>query len=1676
MNIPCVAQLVTSGGCLPFLAVIELQRSLWVLIISSFPLIEMDMSPTLGTIGLPDVSALGFESSRTPRPPPRASHQRTLSGRDSSPDVEANRTARGLRVRSVGRASGLALAASRASEDAGQARRRSRTAEFSSQSPVLGSGGPSPFVYPASANRPQITPLVTGSPPGATAWTNSISRRASINLASPPRSFAPPSPSTSRAPRTSLSAALISPVPIPFPAPPPPVESIKLQKVPESVRSAVDFRHPTGLNFLGDAVGSIPGSGFAGPTEMKVPKTPAATRAPSPASASGSASDTVRSQPPSQESSRGPSRVPSRGSSRRGSVERSSVPPLPSPSRSIPDLPVPSTSSQPTSDWSSATAFPSAPPPPSTRRDRSKSVYISPTAAIAISSNLPVTSGSGPAHDLGVSPLTSGLAPFASQRTSSPAQLSATSQGLPTFSYATNSTSVSSRNQGQSRLSAHRTSVAPTDVNSPMSENTDEYAQIILASRSAKMRKWKTSTLSTASLALDLSGLSKDSFSRRPLPTFLDQEGMTVEEADIADETGAFGGTGSNKEIEWVDWLDEYRKMKEAKLEAEQALLSDMSVASVPNFLELVKGKEKTTVAGTLASRVLNTFHLLIQACALTAEYNPYEATTADLIQRRTTGFLTPDPPVQYFPVLPTSAVPAVQPKTTPIPISPSPDCLEPTVSNTPSSASMAASPGAKRKKNFKLGSKIDAWWSAVRTSFLAGPESDRGERSRRTSDTPAGLNFPAAVAASRTSSQFARPHTPGETPALRNVASAHDLSHSRDNSPGSDVPRRPVPAGALAPAARLGATLHPPSNRAGGRSSGSDSDTATTKVDSRWRNPHLSLNLGPSFNSMTSPPVNRRPAFPPRNSSDTTSSVSDVSPLPAGSRPGLSSKLKNQPLASGLPASTPGLTPGHAPMWDRTPGLLPTSESMANRGASALAPAHPNAIKDAKAGVNTSFSMHTVRQQIRLRLATAKDNCDKELKKVVQGITAHVEMELHNQLQVGGFEDGRYGDFAADAEGPEGLYPLADPDSESEALADTDGGYDTGHTDSDGGVRPAMRQRGLSSGPRVSSAQSARRQSVSARLQSEHPRRQSLAPRMRSLASTSSSNGEKKSLPGSTSSSRSTSRSRSPLPPKIRNMSVGSRSPAQSNQSLHGGVDLAESSLIVLLQDIITVATEILDTTISKLTSRSGTCAEYIQRVQQIGKAWEENPDLPLRGWYVQLLLAVAGLSRVVEWWEAERGFWTFDDADEEDAEPILFVAKPTTAESAEPYRTAGGSFPPLEPPSAQYSPLGIDLGVSYDDAETTEGAGELSSAAHEEAAKRDADDLRQAVEQVRSQTLLMELTLDGQLFQYLSSAWRDLAGCVCFTSDIRELELASIFLKLFFPLLNNRLDPEECLDTPIAEFLFPDDAAVFAEATRQLEADDSHTVEVSFRLRVGSASSSSQDDSAPEDLYDIMEGKGMLMIDGVSGGPSHTMWVIRPAPYSPGTGSPAGGVLPSLQRRFTSDRNISFSPLPRLLPTEPVLCRICERPTPAWFFEKHNETCNETHRLESDISECNDRLKELGHVVDNLTISLDEVEALEPLEYRGIPLLVPPPIPTPPTYLEALRPPLSTRPQSLQIRKTQRRILEQVSDIVRTALDIATPTVLDETGDIPIQDQRLLSPNVSFHWLQSLLATARY
>ncbi len=198
------------------------------------------------------------------------------------------------------------------------------------------------------------------------------------------------------------------------------------------------------------------------------------------------------------------------------------------------------------------------------------------------------------------------------------------------------------------------------------------------------------------------------------------------------------------------------------------------------------------------------------------------------------------------------------------------------------------------------------------------------------------------------------------------------------------------------------------------------------------------------------------------------------------------------------------------------------------------------------------------------------------------------------------------------------------------------------------------------------------------------------------------------------------------------------------------------------------------------------------------------------------------------------------------------------------------------------------------------------------------------------------------------------------------------------------------------------------------------------------------------------------MLMRDRDTGLPSHTMWVVKPmAPSEPSRDTATS--KPARHATIGRDGNLQsplgpISPFPSgpILSTQAVLCRICERDVPAWFFEKHNETCNEVHRLEADMINANDRLAEMVAEVQRINIALDEPHPSSPVLYDD--MLV---CPIPRTSSG------SPGPLFVAVRKIQHNFLEQAIEILSAAHEISTPSVREDAADIPIQYQRLLSPN---------------
>jgi serine/threonine-protein kinase RIM15 len=235
---------------------------------------------------------------------------------------------------------------------------------------------------------------------------------------------------------------------------------------------------------------------------------------------------------------------------------------------------------------------------------------------------------------------------------------------------------------------------------------------------------------------------------------------------------------------------------------------------------------------------------------------------------------------------------------------------------------------------------------------------------------------------------------------------------------------------------------------------------------------------------------------------------------------------------------------------------------------------------------------------------------------------------------------------------------------------------------------------------------------------------------------------------------------------------------------------------------------------------------------------------------------------------------------------------------------------------------------------------------------------------------------------------------------------------------------------------------------ASQKLQDDDFNTVEAVFKLRV-------LDDDHSEPMYRQMEGKGMLMFDRIDGIATHSMWVIKPLsepePQSPQGEHASFEVDTEITRRRITGPHINL--------TE-ILCRICEIRVPQWYFEKHSETCHETHKLEADIGECNDSIAELRNSIRELTIAIEK-GGNTGLEYRGIPLVSPvtPSVRTGP--LQLFRPPLAGKLQRMGVKKLQKRLLESLDDILQVAAEVSIPGLKENESNEPIERQRLLSPS---------------
>lgn len=156
---------------------------------------------------------------------------------------------------------------------------------------------------------------------------------------------------------------------------------------------------------------------------------------------------------------------------------------------------------------------------------------------------------------------------------------------------------------------------------------------------------------------------------------------------------------------------------------------------------------------------------------------------------------------------------------------------------------------------------------------------------------------------------------------------------------------------------------------------------------------------------------------------------------------------------------------------------------------------------------------------------------------------------------------------------------------------------------------------------------------------------------------------------------------------------------------------------------------------------------------------------------------------------------------------------------------------------------------------------------------------------------------------------------------------------------------------------------------------------------------------------------------------------------------------------------------------PPPPVLCRICERQIPPWWFEKHTELCLQEHQAEMEVQICQDNLSDHRHAIVKV---LDALEARKSrpvstigmpsqapqAEYKGMPIGPGPQQNSAsgsasPAGSRSARDPSAnnnhSRTRSFAVRRPQARIVELLLDLCDTAIEISTPTIKEVSSQQP-------------------------
>lgn len=228
-----------------------------------------------------------------------------------------------------------------------------------------------------------------------------------------------------------------------------------------------------------------------------------------------------------------------------------------------------------------------------------------------------------------------------------------------------------------------------------------------------------------------------------------------------------------------------------------------------------------------------------------------------------------------------------------------------------------------------------------------------------------------------------------------------------------------------------------------------------------------------------------------------------------------------------------------------------------------------------------------------------------------------------------------------------------------------------------------------------------------------------------------------------------------------------------------------------------------------------------------------------------------------------------------------------------------------------------------------------------------------------------------------------------------------------------------ETLVGTPIPTFVedliegSPQDKTVFKETSDMMLINDNTSYTVTFNTKRIKKEDDSIDeiwvskdgeDGASDTI--TLEACGILIHDGKTGLPSHTMWIVKPY-HVDWHANEIDNILPpefikklgfgatifaEYLKGVEYDMILSEGdlPMPRL-----ELCRVCELYIPAWWLETHSYLCISEHKLRSLIQllhdNLQDRLELLNKFQDESTlkeVENEEETSKEPvtIEYKGV------------------------------------------------------------------------------------------